>query len=502
MVIAGIIPSLSRLLSPPISDTMSATVARLTGQCADQHQYYRAFQTLFPKDILQPLINLLDSGEKEVCIAAAIATGHIARSECPEVMRHLRDERVVPQLCCLFSKCTDIFELEQVALAIGQIGYGCSDGDNEDIGRFVLRPLVDLLGHGKDDVKIGAARALKEVSRCCDYDSMDFFAKTIVHPHIVPLISSDKDRLFLEALSCAVHWTIGHGDDFDCGYMPGYLSVSVLSRLLDLLSFREDEVTVSAALIISKVTAFSSSESSNYPEIIDHNRARVLVGFLSSKNMEVVRAMAEVLQNTYRRREIGHLLRSDVVPALVNALTLAFDSQRTLKAIMEAMSWIEECIADSYDLEDLEGIAASDLEVQESFILRVATPYFVRFLSLGEDFKFVRVFDITSIVSRLVRSSHTACITFLDAGGVRAFTRCLLAHTPDEYAGINCLLLFARHSFKSRQEMRAAGAEGILSGYLANTPAWSDRSDQAEAEEALELLRSDPAGQTGQWLVE
>jgi hypothetical protein len=268
MIAAGAISSLSRLLSLPIGNAMLAVVAKIMGQCAIHQRYYRRFSSLFPRNVLQPLANLLQSGEAEVCIVAAGAINDIASSGGKEVLQHLLDEGVIPQLCHLSSQCTNLLALEKVASAIGRITADdeiYNSEDDEDIKRHVLRPLVELLGHGKDEVQIRATRALYMLAR--SHYLVFLWVETAVLPQIIPLISSENDQLFVEALLSALRWTYNDNDRYIGKDLPEYISISTLPRLVHLLSCNEDQVMTSAALAIGKISAFSYHTF--FPEVVN-----------------------------------------------------------------------------------------------------------------------------------------------------------------------------------------------------------------------------------------
>ena len=184
-----------------------------------------------------------------------------------------------------------------------------------------------------------------------------------------------------------------------------------------------------------------------------------------------------------------------VTPALVNALALAFDSQRVLKAIVQAIY---------YALVDLgilkrEEEEAWEPKVEEDLILAGAIPYFIHLLCIGEDYKIGEEDSVIKCVSDVVGSSRTAQVTFLNAGGVTPLTR-FISTIPldDQHDGIDTISLFAHHSHKLRMEIQEAGAESVLSGYLTNGPNNDyNQSTRAKAMEALKLLHSNTAGQTG-----
>jgi len=486
MITAGAIPSLSRLLSLPIGNTMFAVVAKTMGQCAIHQKYYRRFSSLFPRDVLQPLIDLLQSGEAEVSIVAVGAIKGIASGGSKEVLQHLLDEGVVPQLCHLSSKCTNLLVLEKVALAIGRITanleiysdedyeeiYSGEDNeeiysgeDNEDIKRYVLRPLVDLLGHGKVEVQIRATRALYKLAR--SRPLVKLWGKTTVLPHIIPLISSDNDELFVEALLSTSRWT--YNDNINrTEYMP---------RLIRLLSCNEDRVMASAALAIGKISFFSNEF---FQRVVDLGGIPLFIGLLSSRNMEVIRAAAKTLSRAFAFHVIPDFVGQGVIPSLVNALALAFDSHRVLKAVVIVIS----------DLFDEYGYEA---RITEDLILAGAIPYFVRLLCLGEDYVFNED-GLIRCVSSVVESSRTAEITFLNAGGAKSLVTAVTSFSWQR-EGINAISLFIHHSNKSRIEFREAGAESVLSAYLANGPndGVYDQPTREKATDALKLLRSDKA---------
>jgi hypothetical protein len=484
MVAAGAISSLSRLLSLPINNTMLAVVAKTMGQCAIHQRYHRRFPSLFPCDVLQPLINLLQSGETEVCIAAVGAINDIASGGGEEVWRLLLCEGVVPQLCNLSSKCANLLAFEKVASAIGRITadpniYG--GDDDEDIKHYVLRPLVDLLGHGKDEVQISATRALYRLAR--SHPLVALWGETTVLPHIIPLISSDNDELFVEALLSALRWTYNDNS-------PEYGNIHTLHPLIRLLSCNEDRVVASAALAIGKIP-FSNDDF--FPKVVDLGGIPLIISLLSSKNMEVIRAVAETLSRVFEWG-VHNFVGQGVMPALVNALALAFDSRRVLKAVVEAIFWA------FIDCEEEADEPALEAKVKEDLILAGAIPYFVRLLCLGEDYEIVDEYFVIRCVSDVVEFSRTAQIAFLNAGGARSLTRFVSAMSLHNRSdGIDAISLFACHSPKSRMEIQEAGAESVLSAYLANpSPIFDRESTTRDAIEALRLLRSDTAGRTGQ----
>jgi len=498
MITAGAISSLSRLLSLPISHAMLAVVAKTIGQCAIYQRYYRHFSSLFPRDVLQPLVNLLQCGEAEICIVAAGTIDDIASGGGKEVLQHLLDEGVVPQLCHLSSKCTNLLVLEKVASAIGRITSKrviYSGQDDEDIERYVLRPLVDLLGHGKVEVQIRATRALYMLAR--SRPLVELWGKTTVLPQIIPLISSDNDELFVEALSSALRWTYNDNFDYLDEKCPEYISICKLPRLIRLLSCNEDRVVASAALAIGNISAFSCRKF--FPEMVNLGGIPLLIGLLSSRNMELIRAAARTLSRVFLW-DIHDFVGQGVVPALVNALALAFDSQRVLKAVVQAIWYAlaEFGYEDRTEEEHFE--QAPEPKVEEDLILAGAIPYFVHLLRLGEDYKIGAECGVLTCVSDTVKSSRTAEMAFLNAGGAKSLIRFVSAiPLDDQHLGIDAISFFAWHSPKLRIEFQRDGAESVLSAYLANGPNYRyNLSIREKATEALELLRSDIAGQIGQ----
>jgi len=498
MITADAIPSLSRLLSLPIRDTMLAVVAKTMGQCAIHQRYYRRFSSLFPHDVLQPLINLLQSDETEVYIVAIGAINDVASGGAKEVLRHLLDEGVVPQLCHLSSKCSNLLVLEKVASAIGRITadkdiYGGED--DEDIKRHVLRPLVDLLGHGKVEVQIRAARALYKLSH--SRPLVDLWGETTVLPHLIPLISSGNDELFVEALLSASCWTYDDVGDYIGEDCPEYKSTHTVSRLIRLLSCNEDRVVASAALAIGKIAFFPYDDF--FQKVVDLGGIPLIISLLSSKNMEVIRAAAETLSRV-RVEETLNFVGQGVMSALVNALALAFDSHRVLKAVVKT---IHHVLADygykaCEEGQDFEQAFKLKAGVTEDLILAGAIPSFVRLLCLGEDYKIGGEWIVLKCVSHVVKSSRTAQIAFLNAGGAKSLTRFVsIMPLDNQRYGIDTISLFACHTHKSRMEFQEAGAESVLSAYLASSPNDNhDQSTREKATEALQLLRSDTAGET------
>jgi hypothetical protein len=291
--------------------------------------------------------------------------------------------------------------------------------------------------------------------------------------------------LFVEALLSAWRWTY---DDDEGDYVgedcPEYKSTRTVPRLIRLLSCNEDRVVASAALAIGKIPFFSYDNF--FQEVVDLGGVPLLIGLLPSRNMDLIRAAARTLSRLFEW-DIHNFVVQGVVPALVNVLALAFDSQRVLKAVVIAISCL--FAPDGYEAHEEE-------QITEDLILAGAIPYFVRLLYLGEDYAIEEYF--IRCVSRVVESSRTAEIAFLNAGGAKSLTRFVSAMTTfcGQNEGINAISLFIHHSNKSRMEFREAGAESVLSAYLANGP--NHQSTRETATEALELLRSDTAGQIGQ----
>jgi hypothetical protein len=458
MVTEGVFLALSRLLSQSIGDDgLSVIIARTIRECARQQRdmnydttddQIATFQA-----VLQPLIKLLDSKNPDVLTAVVGAINEVLKAGGRKVAEGMQDSAAVVQRLCRFSpRDTPPLAFRKIASIIGRITIS-GQFDNLDIGQFIQETLSSLKDHRSSESQVAASRALCKLVR--NDDLVLRFGDTAVLPSLVPLVSGDCEELFILAAMATPKWVYKYGDER--AQPPTYFNISTVRHLIRLLSHKKDWVVACAARGIRNATKhLDQDELLIFDELIDSGGLRRLIGLISSQDMDTASVAARAIKSLVDHKiEIGELsglvmlIWEGVIQTLVPYLAPSFDFHPMRETVLKAL-WSLSCIQGA----------------EEALLRAGAIPYVIRLLDSGNGCPG----KVLTIALDLVftDASHAAQSALVDAGVAQPLIQCLRA-LPLQERHIDAVLSLARHSYESCLALRAAGVEGVLADYLANS---------------------------------
>jgi hypothetical protein len=465
MVQAGVIPPLGRLLSHPLSEVVLALAVRTLSKCSRQFLRGKVFSSLFLPDVLQPLIGLLSSNHKQLWVAAAEAIHNIADIGDNRVLQYFVEQGVARQLCRLSSECTDLLGWEKLASVIGRItrhrGYVGDDDIYVHIQEQLLQPLLRLLGRRSTEDQIRACRALR---LCQSQKLVEKFTLATVIPQLVPLLSSDSDELFVEAMWAGTVITGLLHKHCRPNKLPEYITWNTFRRLISLLSCSDELTAANSARCISKlsiVCCWTQSMSGLFYEMGNLDGLRQLVACVPSPNMDLAIAATGTLASLYDRNRGGMgpvYARLGVITAIVRCSTSGLHSRADLWGLLAKVTNYLEL-----GKEEAKALVQADLVVPLVRLLSsqegVGNPQLIRIIHTfcSHD----PSYDTMLLDAGIARPLTTSLSYFLDGGDVD--------HTPMDTQAVRCILAWSDCSPEYRLAFKAVGVERVLSDYLADS---------------------------------